>query len=383
VNDLAVWDDGAGPTLYAAGDFTVASGISARRIAKWDGSSWVPLGTGLDGEAMALSAHSDASGSALYVGGEFLVAGGVPAARVARWDGTSWSALGAGLDQDVEALLSHAGELYAGGSFTMAGGAPASRIAKWDGTAWTALGAGLNGTTLSLTSYDDGTGQGTVLFAGGYFSLAGGSPASRLARWDGASWSAVAGGLDDAVRAMAGFQDGAGWPALYIGGSFHEAGTEDSLYIARLGNECACHGTPYCTAGTTASGCHAVMSSAGAASASAGVGFDVSVLSVEGSKSGVIFFSTGGAQAQPWGNSSSFQCVVPPLVRTGTLPGIGTNGACDGSFQLDFNAWMAAHPNKAPAAGESAYLQCWFRDPHNTSNQTTSLSNALWASVCP
>ena len=106
-------------------------------------------------------------------------------------------------------------------------------------------------------------------------------------------------------------------------------------------------------------------------------------MDVEGSKSGEIFFSTSGAQAQPWGNGSSFQCVVPPLVRTGALPGVGTNGACNGSFQLDFNAWMAAHPAKAPLAGNTAYLQCWFRDPQNTSNQTSSLSNALRASVCP
>ena len=35
--------------------------------------------------------------------------------------------------------------LYAGGYFTTAGGVPANYIAKWDGSAWSALGSGMNG----------------------------------------------------------------------------------------------------------------------------------------------------------------------------------------------------------------------------------------------
>ena len=35
--------------------------------------------------------------------------------------------------------------LYAGGYFTKAGGVPANYIAKWDGSAWSALGSGTGG----------------------------------------------------------------------------------------------------------------------------------------------------------------------------------------------------------------------------------------------
>ena len=139
----------------------------------------------------------------------------------------------------------------------------------------------------------------------------------------------------------------------------------------------------YCTPGTTASGCNAQISAAGAASLSAPDGFDVSVSAVEGAKDGLLFFSTNGQQAAPWGNGTSFQCVVPPVVRTGFQSGTGTAGACNGSFQLDFNTWMAAHPTQSPAAGEQVSMQCWFRDPLNTSNQSTSLSDALTFAVCP
>jgi hypothetical protein len=139
----------------------------------------------------------------------------------------------------------------------------------------------------------------------------------------------------------------------------------------------------YCTAGTTSSGCSAQISSTGVRSLSASSGFVVNVTAVEGDKDGILFFSTNGQQANPWGNGTSYQCVVPPVKRTGFQNGVGTPGACDGAFALDFNAWMAANPTQAPSAGDEVGLQCWFRDPLNTSNQTTSLSDALRFAACP
>lgn len=41
--------------------------------------------------------HDDGNGPALYVGGNFTIAGGVAANRIARRDGTSGSTLGGGL----------------------------------------------------------------------------------------------------------------------------------------------------------------------------------------------------------------------------------------------------------------------------------------------
>ncbi|OLD81157.1 MAG: hypothetical protein AUI33_01280 [Ignavibacteria bacterium 13_1_40CM_2_61_4] len=36
-------------------------------------------------------------------------------------------------------------DVYAGGYFTTAGGSAANSIAKWNGSSWTALGAGISG----------------------------------------------------------------------------------------------------------------------------------------------------------------------------------------------------------------------------------------------
>ena len=241
VNDLTVWDDGSGPALYAAGRFTVAGGIAASRIAKWDGSTWTPLGAGLGQEAWAVAVHSDPSGSALYAGGLFKQAGGTPAAYIARWDGASWSALGAGMagtafsEGTVVTLLSHGGALYAGGWFHSAGGLPASRIARWDGAVWSALGEGISGSSVqALASHDDGSGAGPALYVGGGFGSAGAVSASGLARWNGV-WSAVGPGgneVSERIHDFAVHDDGNG-PALFATGSFLKAGGIQANLIAR------------------------------------------------------------------------------------------------------------------------------------------------------
>jgi len=142
----------------------------------------------------------------------------------------------------------------------------------------------------------------------------------------------------------------------------------------------------YCTAGTSASGCRALISAAGFPSASAPSGFTLSAAGVEGDKFGLFYFGTNGRAASPWGNGTSFQCVVPPVSRAGTLTGTGTPGQCDGSFSQDLNAlWCPTCPKPAknPGAGAVVQAQLWYRDPLNTSNQSTSLSDAVEFEVCP
>jgi choice-of-anchor B domain-containing protein len=142
----------------------------------------------------------------------------------------------------------------------------------------------------------------------------------------------------------------------------------------------------YCTAGVSASGCSALLSASGTASASATSGFSLQANGVEGLKDGLFFFGTNGRQANSWGSGTSFQCVVPPVVRAPLLAGNGTLNACDGSFVQDLNAlWCASCPAplKNPGAGALVQAQLWYRDPQSTSNQTTSLSDAIEFPVEP
>jgi hypothetical protein len=267
VRALTIFDDGwgGGPALYAGGDFTTAGGVAANYVAKWNGTSWSSLGTssanGVNNQIWALTVFDDGSGGgpALYAGGFFTAAGGVTANRIAKWDGTAWSSLGTGaangVNNSVNALTvfddgSGGGPaLYAGGFFTTAGGVTANRIAKWNGTSWSSLGTGsangVNNQIWALTVFDDGSGGGPALYAGGDFTTAGGVTANRVAKWDGTSWSSlgtgsangVAGGLlSPLVNALTVFDDGSdGGPALYVGGRFTSAGGVPSSYIAKWG----------------------------------------------------------------------------------------------------------------------------------------------------
>ena len=60
------------------------------------------------------------SGDDLYAGGYFATAGGVTVNSIAKWNGSSWSALGSGIDTYwgyVNALAVSGTDLYAGGPF--------------------------------------------------------------------------------------------------------------------------------------------------------------------------------------------------------------------------------------------------------------------------
>jgi hypothetical protein len=122
--------------------------------------------------------------------------------------------------------------LYAGGTFTGAGGVPASRIAKWDGSSWSALGSGTSQEVRALTVHDDG--GGAALFAGGIFFTAGGMTVNRIAKWDGASWSALGSGIVGSVEALAVY-DGGGSSALYAGGEFTSAPDSGDSCLAKWG----------------------------------------------------------------------------------------------------------------------------------------------------
>jgi hypothetical protein len=245
VSALAVFDDGNGPRLYVGGRFDLAGGVAASRIARWDGASWSPLGSGTDMPVDALAVFDDGSGPGLYAGGRFDLAGGISASRIARWDGSAWSALGSGIGRStgsaflVDALAvfddGTGPALVAGGSFNIAGGLVVKAIASWKDSTWSSLGSGLNDSVFALTVFDDG--GGAALYAGGRFTSAGGAPASHVAKWDGSTWSALGGGVavmffTDGVEALTVFDDGSG-PALYAGGSFTAAGGLMANNIAR------------------------------------------------------------------------------------------------------------------------------------------------------
>jgi hypothetical protein len=248
-NAFVTWDRGdpeLEPQFIAAGAFQNVGGELVARIASFDGVVWSPLGSGIEQGVVNALAVFDTDGggvgaSEVYAAGTFLRAGGQPVNQIARWDGSTWRAVGSGLTGgaarqllvlDTDGSGPRGTELVALGEFTSAGGIPVPGIAAWDGSQWRAIGDGNIQNTVSrrLVAFDpDGDGpMGEVLAVAGVFSV---SPLSvRGAAWlDGDSWQPLGFGIAGSQRATVPWDpDGAG-PAsevLVSVGQFFSAGDQ-------------------------------------------------------------------------------------------------------------------------------------------------------------
>ena len=294
VRTFAAFDDGGGSRLYAGGSFTVAGGLPAGRIARFDGVAWSALGSGsgFDGDVLTLAVFDDGAGPKLYAGGAFTSVDGVASPGLAVWNGASWAGVGAGLSAaptgpSVEVVALKAGDagdgprLFAGGTFGAAGGVPVQNLAAFDGANWSDLGLATTavhalalhptgGTPhlVAAATYLDGFGSPTVgvitrlgttpsswtttgtlgtpltqsaktlcslpfggvptLVLGGDFSAiagasGGATPTNHVAQWTGVRWSPFGAGLAGTVRRLKTLDLGQG-PELYAGGYFATGG---------------------------------------------------------------------------------------------------------------------------------------------------------------
>jgi hypothetical protein len=162
----------------------------------------------------------------LIVGGYFSQAGNKQAFCIARWNGSVWNDLDTGIVDMVEALTVDTinNFLYAGGGFWQAGGnggPEVYNIARWDGYEWSPVGDSyiLRVCVLDLVMYHNN------LFAAGC-DATGTIADTVLAHWDGKKWHPVT-GINSAISALAVFQD-----SLYIGGAFDYAGTDSIKGVA-------------------------------------------------------------------------------------------------------------------------------------------------------
>lgn len=203
--------------LYVAGTFTQMGGVAnTSRIARWNGSAWSALGSGLDNTVTTLEFGTD--GSILYAGGLFLNSGATPMARIATYTvaTNTWTAMGAGANSTVNTIHRRTyGEIYIGGAFTSIDGVAANRIAVWNGTTFAALGTGANAAVNSITSSPGG-----LVYAGGAFTTIGGVAVGYIAAWNGTSWAGLGVGADAAVTVV--HMDDQG--LLYVAGSFTTIG---------------------------------------------------------------------------------------------------------------------------------------------------------------
>jgi hypothetical protein len=220
----------SGKDVYVGGIFSWAGGIPVNCIVKWDGASWTSMGGGVTlsyGSYAQVNAIA-VSGADVYVGGWFDHAGGGEANGIAKWDGTSWTPLGAGVEHGrVFAIAISGSDVYVGGEFdSVDGNGAANCIAKWDGANWSDLDNGVydhafnrnNNVAIVRTIAV----RGTDVYVGGNFRKAGTgayTQANFIARWNGTRWANGEDGyrgVDDEVWAIA-----VSGTDLYVGGCFY------------------------------------------------------------------------------------------------------------------------------------------------------------------
>jgi hypothetical protein len=173
--------------VYVGGVFSLAGVLGANNVASWDGNNWVAMGSGVQGCINAAATAScapfvytiAASGNDVYVGGNFTSAGDVSAKCLAKWDGSKWTPFGEGANGPVYKIAIYGNSIYVGGKFTSIGGVQANGIARFDGNEWSALGSGVDGYVDAIAFKDN------EVYVGGLFSTAGGKTANNFARWIG------------------------------------------------------------------------------------------------------------------------------------------------------------------------------------------------------
>jgi trimeric autotransporter adhesin len=237
---LAVWNG----VLYVGGGVistTIGQATPWNGIASWNGTAWESLGSGIVGSSptvFALAVYNDGSGEALYAAGRFNSMNDVPGtSQIARWNGSNWSSVGGGLPVlspffGPEAMVvfddGSGPALFVAGYQMAPPGASTCNVAKWNGQ-WSAVGGVIGtGRLTSMAAFDDGDGE--TLYIGGT-AMPG---INYFARLVNGQWQIVDGGITGPGNSgfPSVFGMGVVGDKLYIGGNFTQVNNEPANGLA-------------------------------------------------------------------------------------------------------------------------------------------------------
>ena len=162
-------NSGYSVSLNASGDTLAIGGYSNDgngsnsghvRIYSWNGSSWVQLGSDIDGEAAGdysgYSVSINADGDRVAIGANNNDGNGSNSGhiRIYSWNGSSWVQLGSDIDTAAtysqsgwSVSLNNTGDLVAIGSpqSIQAAGPGFVKVYQWNGTSWIQIGLDITG----------------------------------------------------------------------------------------------------------------------------------------------------------------------------------------------------------------------------------------------
>jgi len=195
----------------------------------WKGFGGVPYGC--NGRIAAIEKGPNGK---IYLAGEFSACNDVAANNIVTWDPltNSFEALGSempGVDDSIDELaFTQEGDLIAVGNFRRAGTADAVKIARWDGAQWSAISNDFITGLVFAVAVDP---ESDDIYIGGsfdrIFTADGPLTVNNIAVWSGDSWGPLGEGTNGFVDAIE-IIDG----IVFAGGDFLQAGSQAVSHIA-------------------------------------------------------------------------------------------------------------------------------------------------------
>ncbi len=183
-------------------------------------TNWLPMQDGVNGEVRVMLTLEDEN--ALVIAGTFTSASGVECTNVVKWNGSEYIAMGDGIEGNIVTGAVLDGEIYLGGSLGQN-----SDLAHWTGEEWELSGVFLGSGPPEIT--DLYAHNGLLYAAGGSIGFAGTSYGVAVLEVSG--WEIFPGDFNAPIHSMTHYDD-----QLVIGGAFtgFNFGQENLPYIATL-----------------------------------------------------------------------------------------------------------------------------------------------------
>ncbi|WP_110517147.1 Ig-like domain-containing protein [Herpetosiphon llansteffanensis] len=148
-HNLVTWNGSQWQALDTPATFNAVTVVEAdanavyisdgTQLARWDGAQWQMLASAVNS---ITSIEPTADG--VYIAGTFSSVAGVSAAKIAYWNGSTWSGLSGVINGAINDLEMGADGLYVAGTFAgLTNGIVSPGILRWDGTAWHGLNGGV------------------------------------------------------------------------------------------------------------------------------------------------------------------------------------------------------------------------------------------------
>lgn len=208
--------------LISGGHFSSIGATSANNIAAWDGTTWNPMGAGLNGTIGFLEVHNNT----LYATGSFMASGTDTTVRnIARWNGVSWECFDTNVViTTAYALKSYQGELLIGNIWNTIGGTDMNGIARWDGTNYVSMGDSIIKKVHEFHEF------GNELYIAA--DLFGSSPwitERAILKWNGSGWDQIGELFNEWIMCLDSYDN-----MLYCGGQYSSPATHIGRYNPSL-----------------------------------------------------------------------------------------------------------------------------------------------------